>query len=58
MTPMDTDEQPAGWSAGERAGALLLLLVACGLAAIAGDILFSGRWLTRGCCDDGAGAAG
>ena len=56
MTVMDTDE-PAGWSAGERAGALLLLLVAIGLAAIAGDILF-GNTFTRGCCDDAPAAPG
>lgn len=45
--------EPGGWSGAERAGALVLLLVACGLAAIAGDILFGNRFLTRGgCCDD------
>lgn len=39
------------WSAGERAGAVLLALLAVGLGVIAADILIGGRF-TRGCCGE------
>jgi hypothetical protein len=46
-----TDENP-GWSRAEKAGAVLLLLMALGLGFVAGDILLGGRLLRRGCCQD------
>ncbi len=40
------------WSRGERAGAVLLALLALGLGFIAADILTGGRVFTRGCCGE------
>jgi hypothetical protein len=45
------------WTAGERAGAVLLALLAAGLGVIAADILIGGRF-TRGCCGETAEDAG
>jgi hypothetical protein len=56
---MADDETPAppggGW--GERAGAILLVLLAAGLLYIGADIITGGRLTGRGCgCNDDAGA--
>lgn len=40
------------WSRGERAGAVLLALLALGLGFIAADILAGGRVFSRGCCGE------
>lgn len=47
------DEDTPPWGKGERAGALLLAVLAIGLAFIAADILTGGKLTRRGCgCDD------
>jgi hypothetical protein len=51
------DETPAPPGLGERAGAVLLVLLAVGLLFIGADILTGGRLTRGGCgCDDDAGA--
>lgn len=50
MSPMET-----GWTLTEKAGAVVLLILAIGLGFIAADIMFSGKTgslLKRNCCPD------
>jgi hypothetical protein len=47
----DDEPQTGGW--GERAGAVLLVLLAAGLLFIGADILTGGKLTGRGCgCND------
>lgn len=47
------DETAPAWSAGERAGAVLLVLVAIGLLLVGLDVASGGRLTGRGCgCHD------
>jgi hypothetical protein len=47
------DETPPTTAWGERAGAVLLVLLAAGLLYIGADILTGGKLTGRGCgCDD------
>ena len=48
-------ESPPGWSRGEKAGAVLLALLALGLGLIAADILIGGRVFKRNCCAEEEG---
>ncbi len=49
----DDGEAPTRSVIGERAGAVLLVLLAAGLLFIGADILTGGRLTGRGCgCDD------
>jgi hypothetical protein len=50
----DDEPQAGGW--GERAGAVLLVLLAAGLLFIGADILTNGKLTGRGCgCNDDTG---
>lgn len=42
------------WAMKDKAGAILLAVLAIGLGLIAADLLFGGKVLTTGCCDDDA----
>ena len=54
---MADEQAPAPPGLGERAGAVLLVLLAVGLLFIGADILTGGRLTRGGCgCDDDAGA--
>jgi hypothetical protein len=54
---MPDDAAPPARTRGERAGAILLVLLALGLLYIGTDIITGGRLTGRGCgCNDDAGA--
>ena len=56
VTMADDGEAPTRSIIGERAGAVLLVLLAAGLLFIGADILTGGKLTGRGCgCDDDAG---
>jgi hypothetical protein len=51
------DDTPATTGRGERAGAVLLVVLALGLLFIGADIITGGKLTGRGCgCNDDAGA--
>jgi hypothetical protein len=46
-------DEPRTWTRADKAGAILLGLLAIGLGLIAADILMGGRLFTLGhCCDE------
>jgi hypothetical protein len=51
------DDSPAlAWTRGERAGAVLLVVLALGLLFVGADIISGGKLTGRGCgCSDDAG---
>lgn len=47
------DDTPATWTRGERAGAVLLVVLALGLLFVGADIISGGKLTRRGCgCHD------
>jgi len=53
---MPDDTAPPTWGKGERAGAVLLVLLALGLLFVGADIISGGKLTGRGCgCDDESG---